>query len=236
LVAVSPDSKLLAAQTHADGRSASRVELRALASGRTLCARDVPHGHGGLLFSPNGERLAALGCCEQGSTIRVWDARSGKRSYRPRVPGTARSIAFSPDGRYLGAGTADGKLVLWQADDGEQAGPTFKAAAGAASPISFSPDGRLLAVSGEDGTASLWDLDSRKRLGESFPIPQAAIPVAQFAGNGDLVIVNLADAAVWPTDPDRWERFACRAAGRDMTKAEWNDILPDRPYQHVCPS
>ena len=235
-VAVSPDSELLAAQTQADGRPASRVELRALASGRTLYAKDVPHGHGGLLFSPNGERLAALGCCEQGSTIRVWDARSGKRSYLPRVPGTARSIAFSPDGRYLGAGTADGKVVLWQADEGEQAGPTFKAAAGAVNPISFSPDSRLLAVSGEDGTASLWDLDSRMRLGESFPIPQAVIPVAQFAGNGDLVIVNLADAAVWPTDPDRWERFACQAAGRDMTQAEWNDILPDRPYQHVCPS
>jgi WD40 repeat protein len=166
----------------------------------------------------------------------VWDTPSGKRTYRPRVAGVVRSIAFSPDGRYLGAGTADGKVVLWQAGDGEQAGPAFKAAGGAVNPISFSPDSRLLAVSGEDGTASLWGLDSRKRLGESFPIPQAVVPVAQFAGDGDLVIANLADAAIWPTDPETWERFACRAAGRDMAPAEWSDLLPGRTYQHVCPS
>jgi WD40 repeat protein/class 3 adenylate cyclase/tRNA A-37 threonylcarbamoyl transferase component Bud32/energy-coupling factor transporter ATP-binding protein EcfA2 len=235
-VAVSPDGKRLAAQTHAEGHPGSRVEVRELASGRTLYSKAVPHGPGGLYFSPDGHRLAALGCCERGSTIEVWDARSGRNEFRPRVAGDARAIAFSPDGRYLGAGTDDGRVVLWDAADGRQVGPAFQVAAGAVNPISFSPDGRLLAASSEDGTATLWDLASRKRLGESFPIPQAVIPVAQFAGNGKLVIVNLADAAIWPTDPRSWERFACQVAGRDITEPEWNDVLPDRSYQHVCPS
>lgn len=31
------------------------------------------------------------------------------------------------------------------------------------------------------------------------------------------------------------ERFACRAAGRDLTPAEWPDVLPDRAYRPVCP-
>jgi sugar lactone lactonase YvrE len=234
-VAVSADNKLLAAQTQAEGTPGSSVEVRELASGRTLYSKAVPYGPGGLSFGADGELLATLGCCEQGSRIEVWDSRSGTSRYRPRLPGIARSIAFSPDGRYLGAGTAGGRVVLWDADDGHRMGASFQAAAGAVNPISFSPDGRLLAVSGEDGTATIWDLESRKRLGESFPIPQAVIPVARFAGNGDLVIANLADAAVWPTDPARWERFACQATGRDMTREEWNDALPDRPYQHVCP-
>jgi WD40 repeat protein len=234
-VAVSPDSKLLVAQTQAEGTPGSSVEVRELASGRALYSKAVPHGPGGLSFSVDGDLLATLGCCEQGSRIEVWDSRSGTSRYRPRVPGIARSIAFSPDGRYLGAGTAGGRVVLFDAGDGHRMGASFQAAAGAVNPISFSPDGRLLAVSGEDGTATLWDLESRKRLGESFPIPQAVIPVARFSGNGDLIIANLADAAVWPTDPAKWERFACQAAGRDMTREEWNDVLPDRPYQHVCP-
>ena len=235
-VAVSPDGKRLAAQTHAEGRPGSRVELRELASGRTLYSKVVPHGPGGLYFSPDGGRLAALGCCEQGSRIDVWDAPSGKNEFHPRVAGDARAIAFSPDGHYMGAGTADGKVVLWNSADGRQVGPAFQVASGAVNPISFSPDGRLLAASSEDGTATLWDLDSRKRLGGSFPIPQAVVPVAQFAGNGDLVIANLADAAVWPTDPQKWKRFACQVAGRDLTQAEWNDVLPDRPYRRVCSS
>jgi hypothetical protein len=57
----------------------------------------------------------------------------------------------------------------------------------------------------------------------------------RFAPNGDLVIDNLADTAVWPTGLDAWERFACQVAGRDLTRAEWADLLPNRPYQHVCP-
>jgi len=61
------------------------------------------------------------------------------------------------------------------------------------------------------------------------------VPAAQFAPDGDLVIVGLADATVWPMDPKVWKDFACRTAGRDLTSAEWEDLLPDRPYQPTCP-
>jgi hypothetical protein len=37
-------------------------------------------------------------------------------------------------------------------------------------------------------------------------------------------------------DTGTWERFACRAAGRDLTPTEWRALLPDRPYRPVCPS
>lgn len=100
-------------------------------------------------------------------------------------------------------------------------------------PISFSPDGRLLAASSGHQTATVWDLASRKRLGRTFPAVQGVAPVAQFAPDGDLVIGYLADAVKWPMNPRTWERLACRVAGRDLTPAEWSDILPDRQYQHV---
>jgi len=38
----------------------------------------------------------------------------------------------------------------------------------------------------------------------------------------------------WPIDVRTWERFACRVAGRQLTRAEWADALPDRPYERVC--
>jgi hypothetical protein len=83
-------------------------------------------------------------------------------------------------------------------------------------------------------TTTLWDVESRKRIGNTFPIEPGVVPAAQFASNGDLIIDYLANAAVWPTDLQTWVRFACRVAGRDLTRAEWKDLLPDRPYQHVC--
>ena len=59
--------------------------------------------------------------------------------------------------------------------------------------------------------------------------------VAQFAPDGDLAIAHLEDTVKWPMDPRKWMRFACQVAGRDLTPAEWSDVLPDREYRRVCP-
>ncbi|MDP9300848.1 MAG: AAA family ATPase [Actinomycetota bacterium] len=233
-VAISPDGKLLAVQTQAQDSSDSRVEVRNIASDEVLYRHVVRFGHRGLAFSPDGRQLAALGCCEPSSTIEVWDARSGAELFSPRVDAHATSIAFSPDGGLLGAGTEDGNVVLWNARDGTRLGSPIPVATSAIDPISFSPDGRLLVGSSDDQTATLWDLRSRKRLGSPF-IGQGVIPVAYFAPSGDLIIDFLGHGAQWPTDLQTWERFACQVAGRDLTQDEWSDLLPDRPYQHVCP-
>ena len=39
---------------------------------------------------------------------------------------------------------------------------------------------------------------------------------------------------VYPLDPARWLARACTVAGRDLTQAEWDRYLPDRPYRPVC--
>ena len=103
------------------------------------------------------------------------------------------------------------------------------------SQISFSPDGRLLAASSGDQTATLWDIQARKRVANPFPVEIGSIPVARFTPGGDLVIDNLTDTAQWPTDVQRWVSYACQVAGRDLTRAEWHDFLPNRAYRHVCP-
>ena len=233
-VAVSPDGRRMAVQTQAHGSPDSRVQVRELGSGRVLFSRPVRYGHGGLDFSPDGHSLAALGCCEPGSAIEVWDARSGKEVFSPRVAGHATGIAFSPDGR-LGAGTEDGKLLQWDVRDGKQVAAPIQIASASLDPISFSPDGRLLAASSVDGTQTLWDLRARRRLGKSFPPRQGVVPTAgHFAPDGDLVIDYFGDGAKWPTDPRKWQRYACQVAGRDLTRAEWSDVLPDRDYRRVC--
>ena len=38
----------------------------------------------------------------------------------------------------------------------------------------------------------------------------------------------------YPLDPARWLARACTVAGRDLTRAEWDRYLPDRPYAPVC--
>jgi WD40 repeat protein len=234
-IAFSPDGKLLAVQTKSGRSSDSHVEVRDFDSGIVLYRRVVAAGKGGLAFTPDGRKLAALGCCEPDSTVEVWAARSGAKLFSPHVDGHARSIAFSPDGRLLAAGTEDGKVVLWDAGNGSEVGAPTQVATGSIDPISFSPNSRLFSASSGDQTATVWNVRTRKRLGNTFPIEQGSIPVARFTPAGDLVIENLVDTAIWPMDLSSWERFACQVAGRDLTRGEWTALLPSRPYQHVCP-
>ena len=233
-VAVSPDGELLAIQSRAEGSSSSRVEVLDLSSGRVLYRHVIANGKGGLSFSPDGQELAGLGCCAPNSTIQVWAARSGAKLFSPHVDGHATSIAFSPDGHVFAAGSEDGKVVLWDAHDGSPLGSPLQVATGAIDPVSFSPDGRMFVASSADQTATLWDVKARKRLANPFAIDVGSIPVARFTPAGDLVIDNLTDTALWPTDVQRWVRFACQVAGRDLTPAEWHDLLPHRSYRHVC--
>jgi hypothetical protein len=49
-------------------------------------------------------------------------------------------------------------------------------------------------------------------------------------------LIGYANTATdWPTSLAAWEHYACQVAGRDITPAEWANVLPDRPYEHVCP-
>jgi WD40 repeat protein len=234
-VAVSSDGKELAVQMQAQDASSSTVEVQDIASGDVLYRHRVPNGNGGVEFSPDGRELAALGCCQPDSTIEVWDARSGGLLFRPHLDGHVNSITFSPDGRLLAGGTEDGKVILWNGQTGKLVDAPLQVATFGVNPISFSPDGRMFAASSGDQTATLWDVQSRKRVGGPFPIEQGSVPVARFAADGRLVVENVADTSQWPVDVRTWERFACQVVGRDLTRAEWHDVLPNRTYRHVCP-
>ena len=40
--------------------------------------------------------------------------------------------------------------------------------------------------------------------------------------------------AVWDVDPESWERRACDLANRTLTREEWEEFLPGRPYEPAC--
>ena len=93
-----------------------------------------------------------------------------------------------------------------------------------------------MAAASHDGSTTLWDLRSGTQIGGSFPERPNVITSPVFAPNGRLVIDYLADAAEWPMDVAAWERFACQVAGRNLTRADWQGVLPNRSYMRVCPA
>jgi WD40 repeat protein len=166
--------------------------------------------------------------------VTVWDTRTGKELFAPHVPGIPATAAFSADGRLFSVGTQDGKLVFFDSRSGGQVGSPLQVSGSIVGQVSFSPDGGLFAVSAYDQTVSLWDLRTRKRL-TNFPLVLGYVPWPLFTPKGDLLISYSGYGYLWPTSVSTWERNACQVAGRDLTSAEWHDLLPTRPYLDVCP-
>ena len=80
--------------------------------------------------------------------------------------------AFSPGGRWLVCGDADGPIALRDAVTGDQF-RTLKEVDGTATPLCFSPDGRLLAASGLTGRIVIKHTHDRGRA--VFPEKTAVI-------------------------------------------------------------
>ena len=66
------------------------------------------------------------------------------------------SVAFSPDGRQIVSGAADGMIKIWDSDTGACT-QTLKGHGDAVASVAFSPDGWRMASGAADGTIKVWD-------------------------------------------------------------------------------
>ena len=234
-IAVSPDGTLLAVQRQSPGTPDAHVEVRVLGTGRTLYTLTSRFGPGGLAFTGDGRVLVTAECCVGHAAVSGWDARSGALRFRHAVTEHVPAFAISPRDGTLAVGTKDGQVLWWDARTGRSLRTPTKVTSSEVSQLAFSPDGRLLAVVAD--SVALWDVDTRKPVGGGFPGVEGEgwVPSITFEPNGRLLISYLAAMIEWPTDRQTLQRSACRIAGRDLTPEEWRDLLPNRPYRHVCP-
>jgi hypothetical protein len=103
---------------------------------------------------PDGSPVRTLKESKQGGED---DARTLLPPVRTLKGHTAEvwSVSFSPDGRLLASGSADGTIKLWRVSDGSLV-RTLTGHAREVDSVSFSPDGRLLASGSGDNTIKLW--------------------------------------------------------------------------------
>lgn len=232
-IAFSGDGRLLSAATLGDierGEGQVRVwDVRR----RTPTGRPFRVSSASLAFSPDRRLLAAAGA-EFPTEVR--EARSGRVVARLATPDYGRTVAFSPDGTVLATGHYDGTVQLWSVGDWHRVGPLLHAHRGRVTALQFAPDGRTLLTGGADGTVLLWDVATRRQLGSALTVDANGYIAAAFAPDGAHVFAasDGSRGVRWEVAPQAWERRACAVAGRDLTRAEWRDALPGRPYRAVC--
>ncbi len=187
-----------------------------------------------LAFSPDGRLLAAAAISRP---TEVRDARNGKLVARLRTTDWGRSVAFSPDGALLATGDYTGAGQLWSTESWKPVGrPLEGHSERRIFWMEFTPDGRMLATAGQDGAVALWDVETQNPIGPPLTIEPDSYIAADLSPDGSrLFAASLTRRAVrWDIAPEAWKRHACRVAGRELTRQEWADALPGRPYRTVC--
>jgi hypothetical protein len=53
---------------------------------------------------------------------------------------------------------------------------------------------------------------------------------------GQLAVATEHGVQLWDLDPGAWRDAACRLAGRNLSRDEWDRYMPpDEPYRATCP-
>ena len=195
-------------------------------------------------FSRDG-RVVTLNDFPELGQVTFVDVAHG-RVLRTRTPGgQIGPLLHSPDGktmatiRYL-----EGVLTVFDAATGRIR--ATRQVDGHPGQWAFVQGGRRIAIlsvpsSTDHGPASLqlWDATTLERVGErvTFAMDGWGAGEGDASPDGTKLISHTDRGAVlWDLNPRHWETLACRIAGRNLTRAEWNQYLPGRDYHRTCPT
>jgi WD40 repeat protein len=191
-------------------------------------------------FSPDGEQLAVGGNNGQVLLRDTSDRRRGRVAAQRGRP--VVGLSFSPDGRFLGASFGDGTTLIIDGSKSRREGAPLVGNPGVRSRGSFSSDGRLLALGDQAGNLTVWDTDSRQRIGDEIvahapsPLISTGVTGVVFVPHEPALLTVGGDGALvrWELDPEIWAEHACEAAGRNLTRDEWDQYVSDEPYRKTC--
>ncbi|MDZ8055156.1 MAG: NB-ARC domain-containing protein [Aulosira sp. ZfuVER01] len=116
------------------------------------------------------------------------------RSVFTDILATIFSVAFSPDGKILATGDANGEIRLWQIEDGQQI-LICKGHTGFVRSVAFSPDGQILASGSVDQTVKLWSVKDGKCI-QTLQGHSDRIESIAYSPDGQLLVSGSVDQSL----------------------------------------
>ncbi|WWC93597.1 hypothetical protein V866_000432 [Kwoniella sp. B9012] len=171
-ICFSPDGKFLA--TGAEDRQIriwdiKQKRIRHLLQGHMQEIYSLDFSRDGrFLVSGSGDKSARIWDIEKG--LCVFDLRIEDFIHNEHGPIDAgiTSVALSPDGKLVAAGSLDTMVRVWNVQTGQQV-ERLKGHKDSVYSVAFSPDGKCLVSGSLDRTLRIWDLTGTKREAETLP-------------------------------------------------------------------
>ncbi|MDI3404101.1 WD40 repeat domain-containing protein [Streptomyces cavernicola] len=192
-----------------------------------------------LAFSPDGALLAA----PDGNAVRLWwvsrNSPPRPAGDLPRTKGRVTALAFGPKGRTLFVGDETGTISIWDVTCPGQ--PDRQGASARHTDditgLAVHPDGELAATGGLDGRIRLWDVRDQTRPVEVTALSDGNLyPGANVGFSPDgrtLAVSGTTGMRLWTVDPTAILQWLC-AESPPITREQWAQYLPDRPYDPPC--
>lgn len=152
-------SQLVVWQAYLQGVELPEVNFKRADLARSVFTDSFGSIHS-VALSSNGEQLAAG---TANGEIRVWETASGQPTAILTLhTDWVRSVAFSPDGKYLASSSDDQTICLYDRSTGEL--KRLAEHKGRVYAIAFSTDSQQLISGSQDKTVRLWDINTGRCL------------------------------------------------------------------------
>jgi WD40 repeat protein len=227
-----------ARQRLAFGYADGVVDQRDLVTGAVVGAEVSKEAAGDLAFVDSLAYLegGTVLAVARGEEVGFFDADTGATVLDPV---TGNSVAASPDGSVLVTATIDGDVTLRDPATGGPTAREITGATGRPNNIVLSDDNtRMLVATRSD--AHVYEVGSTTQIGRALRLElsgTAAHLGATLRPDGrQLAVATEHGVQLWDLEPDAWRDAACRVAGRNLTRGEWDSYLPQgEPYHATCP-
>jgi WD40 repeat protein len=158
---------------------------------------EITNGLEGITASSNLDLLAmsrpnstASNTAPADRHVDLLDSRDGRLLFSLPEPGD--NLSFSPDGKYLAAGTTPGHIHLWDLA-AKRVITSFMCPD--VDDLSFSPDGAIVALAGGDGLVRLWE-PSGNQIPRLIQTPQGTVWQVAFSPDGQTLATAGSDETV----------------------------------------
>ena len=217
-ITYSPDGRTLAS-----GSMDGKVRIWDTESGKYLATlQGHTHEVQSVVYSPDGKTLASGGNdgtvriwdIESGECLKTLVEQSVDSSRHERMHGMSRhavihsrvsrddrklaekvySVAYSPDGKTLVAGSSDKMVRIWDIESGECL-TKLVGHTGTVNSVVYSPDGQTLATGSDDNTVRIWDVQSWQVIKE-FVGHSRGVTSVSYSPDGQTLATGSADNTV----------------------------------------